>query len=462
MFKLNDPLAKRSTMPNSPVPKPDDVFALIRDQDVRSIELLFTDVAGMHKAVVIDADGLAAALERGVWFDGSAMEGFARIVESDMYLMPDLATFAVVPWEPPRAEVGRTARIFCDVLAPNGQPSPGDPRGALRRALAQAAELGARYMIAPELEFYLFRELPLREQPLPDDANSYFDTSDGVARVVRKRVSDSLRSMGIAVESSHHEVGGGQHELDLAPADALRMADAIVTARMAVRAIAAQEGRFATFMPKPLAHAPGNGMHLHQWFEDIKTGTNRFTDPANDYGLSAEAQAFMAGQLTYARAMCAVLAPLVNSYKRLMSGLEAPVYVTWAQLNRGALLRVPRLAEPARRGTRVEMRCPDPTCNPYLAFTILLHAGLRGIREGLVLPPAAEEELYAVSLRHRHLTTLPASLSEALDEFEASDLAREALGLQLFERFLEAKRLEWKEYLPVVSAWELERYLNAY
>jgi len=449
-------------MPNSPAPNPDDVFALIRDQKVQAIELLFTDVAGIHKAVTIDAAGLPAALERGVWFDGSAVEGFARVVESDMYLVPDLATFAVVPWEPARPDVGRTARLFCDVLMPNGQPSAGDPRGALRRALAEAAEMGARYMVAPELEFYLFREMPGHAHSLPDDQGSYFDASDGAARVIRKRVSDALRSMGIVVEASHHEVGAGQHELDLAPADALHIADAIVTTRMAVRAIAGQEGRFATFMPKPITDAPGSGMHVHQWLRDVETDANRFANPTDDYGMSGEAKAFLAGQLTHARAICAVLAPLVNSYKRLMSGLEAPVYVTWAQLNRGALLRVPRTTDPPRQGTRVEMRCPDPSCNPYLAFAVLLHAGLRGIREGLALPPAAEEELYAVSNRSRHLTTLPESLSEALDELEASDLAREALGLHLFERFLEAKRLEWKDYLPVVSPWELERYLSTY
>lgn len=447
-------------MPNSPASNPDDVLALIRDQKVQSIELLFTDVAGIHKAVTIDADGLPAALERGVWFDGSAVEGFARVVESDMYLAPDLTTFAVVPWEPARPDVGRTARMFCDVFMPNGQPSAGDPRGALRRALAQAAEMGARYMVAPEMEFYLFREMPDHARSLPDDQGGYFDASDGASRVIRKRVSDALRSMGIVVEASHHEVGAGQHELDLAPADALHIADAIVTTRMAVRTIAAQEGRFATFMPKPLANAPGNGMHVHQWLENMQSGANRFTDLANSYSLSGEAQAFMAGQLAHARAICALLAPLVNSYKRLMSGLEAPIYVTWAQLNRGALLRVPRTTDPPRQGTRVEMRCPDPSCNPYLAFAVLLHAGLHGIREGLALPPAAEEELYAVSNRSRHLTTLPESLSEALDELEASDLARESLGLHLFERFLEAKRLEWQDYLPVVSPWELERYLS--
>ncbi len=440
----------------------DDVFKRISNEHIRSIDLQFTDVAGMVKTVTIDADHLETALAEGVWFDGSAVEGFARIAESDMYLMPDLSTFAVLPWEGNHPEVGRTARIVCDVYTPNGQPFAGDPRGALRRAEEQAAELGLEYVVAPELEFYLFRSPPDDGRLEEDDQASYFDASDGVARVIRKRVTDALREMGIVIESSHHEVGAGQHELDFAPLTALRMADAIVTARMAVRAIARQEGRFATFMPKPLSNAPGSGMHVHQWMRDIESGVNRFTDTSADYGLAREAQAFLAGQLTHARAICAVLAPLVNSYRRLMSGLEAPIYVTWAQLNRGALLRVPRLADENRVGTRIESRCPDPSCNPYLAFTVLLHAGLHGIRDNLALPPAAEEELYEVSNRRRHLTTLPTSLHEALDEFEGSDVAREALGLHLFERFLEAKRLEWRDYLLVVSPWELERYLTIY
>ncbi len=440
----------------------DDVFKRLRDEDIRAVDLQFTDVAGLVKTVTIDADRLPGALREGIWFDGSAVEGFARVAESDMYLIPDLDTFAVLPWEKPTAETGRVARVICDVYTPNGQPFPGDPRGALRRALELADAMGLRYMVSPELEFYIL-DAPPNSVPFEvDDQAGYFDAVDGAARSIRKRVSDGLRSMGITVESSHHEVGGGQHELDLAPADGLKMADAIVTARMAVRTIARQEGRFATFMPKPITTAPGNGMHVHQWLEDCHTGANRFTDAANDYGLSGEAQAFLAGQLAHTPAICAVLAPLVNSYKRLMSGQEAPIYVTWAQLNRGALLRVPRLSEPQRIGTRIEMRCPDPSCNPYLAFAALLHAGLRGIQDGVPLPPAAEEELYMVSNRHRHLKTLPSSLRDALDEFESSELARDALGLHLFERFLEAKRIEWSEYLPVVSPWELDRYLSVY
>ena len=438
------------------------MLKLVREHDVRSVDLQFIDVTGIVKTVTIDADHLPAAFEHGVWFDGSAVEGFARVAEADMYLMPDPTTFAVIPWETPNREVGRTARLFCDVYTPNGQPFAGDPRGALRQAMELAGSMGMRYVVSPEIEFYLFQE-PVDSATFQlDDQAGYFDASGGVARTIRKRVNDALRAMGIIVETSHHEVGGGQHELDLKPLDALKMADAIVTARMAVRTIARQEGRFATFMPKPISDAPGSGMHIHQWLRDAETNANRFADPADSYGLSDEAKAFLAGQLTHARAICAVLAPLVNSYKRLMAGLEAPIYVTWAQLNRGALLRVPRLASQSQSGISLEMRCPDPSCNPYLAFTVLLHAGLRGIKDGLALPPAAEEELYEVSNRRRHLTTLPVSLHEALDEFEASDLVREALGLHLFERFLEAKRLEWNDYLLVVSPWEIDRYLGIF
>ncbi len=442
----------------------DDPQALLRElraQDVRSIDLQFTDVAGIVKTVTIDAERLPAALENGVWFDGSAVEGFARVAEADMYLRPDLATAAIVPWERPRPDVGRTARILCDVYTPGGEPFAGDPRGALRRAVALAESLGLRYLVAPELEFYLFRKRPRASAPRPDDQASYFDAADGAARVIRKRVGDALHSLSIEIEASHHEVGQGQHELDFAPTDVLQAADAVVTARIAIRTIARQEGRFATFMPKPISGAPGSGMHVHQWLYDLE-GHNHFADPQDDYGLSAEAQAFLGGQLEHARALCAVLAPLVNSYKRLTAGQEAPLYVTWAQLNRGALLRVPHLAERGNLGTAIEMRCADPSCNPYLAFAVMLHAGLRGMQDNLSLPPAAEEDLYAADRRLQHLPMLPVSLSEALDAFEESTLVREALGLHLFERFLEAKRLEWEEYLPVVSPWELERYLGAY
>lgn len=449
-------------MQTSASPAFESVSQQIQAQNVRAIDLQFTDVAGMVKTVTIDADRLTAVCRDGAWFDGSAVEGFARVAEADMYLRPDLNTFALVPWEAPHPDVGRTARLICDVITPNGEPFAGDPRWALRRAITEAEALGLRYVVAPELEFYLFQTPPLGAAPQPDDQASYFDAADGAARVIRKRAGDALRSMGFAVDSSHHEVGAGQHELDLAPMDALRAADALVTARMAIRTIAQQEGRFATFMPKPISSAPGNGLHIHQWLYDSATGANRFSDPANAYGLSAQAQAFLAGQLRYAREICAVLAPLVNSYKRLVAGQEAPLHITWAQLNRAALLRVPRLAELGHLGTQLEMRCPDPSCNPYLALTVLLHAGLRGLRDELSLPPAIEEELYAVPARRRHLPTLPISLREALEALEGSELAREALGLHLFERFIEAKDLEWQQYLPVVSQWELDRYLSLY
>jgi glutamine synthetase len=439
-----------------------DILKLTHDHDVRSVDLLFTDVVGLVKTVTIDAERLPAALSDGVWFDGSAVEGSARVAEADMYLKPDPATFALLPWETAPSQAGHTAQLFCDVYTPNGEPFAGDPRGVLRRALRSAEQIGAAYHVSTELEFYLFLEPSGGELIRFSDQAGYFDASDPVARTILKRVRDALRSMGIGIEAVHHEVGKGQHEIDLAPTDALRAADAIVTARMAVRTIARQEGRFATFMPKPISTAPGSGMHIHQWLYDLSAGQNRFSDTNNDYGLSREAQAFLAGQIAYAREICAVLAPTVNSYKRLMAGLEAPVYATWAQLNRGALLRVPRLAGQEQPNIRLEMRCPDPGSNPYLALAVMLHSGVRGITDTLTLPPAAEEDLYQVSHRHRYLTMLPVSLGEALDELEGSDLAREALGLHLFERFLGAKQREWNDYLPVVSAWELERYLSVY
>ncbi|MBI5958747.1 MAG: glutamine synthetase, partial [Chloroflexi bacterium] len=357
-----------------------DILKLAHDQDVRSVDLLFTDVVGIVKTVTIDAERLTAALTDGVWFDGSAVEGSARVAEADMYLKPDPATFAVLSWETAPPLGGRTAQLFCDVYTPNGEPFAGDPRGVLRRALQSAAAIGTQFAVSTELEFYLFLEPVGSELIRFSDQAGYFDASDPVARLILQRVRDALRSMGIAVEAVHHEAGKGQHEIDLAPVDALRAADAIVTARMVVRAIARQEGRFATFMAKPISHAPGSGMHMHQWLHDLNSGNNRFSDPTNDYGLSREAQAFLAGQLMYAREICAVLAPTVNSYKRLMAGLEAPVYATWAQLNQGALLRVPRLAGQEQPNIRLEMRCPDPGSNPYLALAVMLQAGLRGIQ----------------------------------------------------------------------------------
>lgn len=429
-----------------------------RDQ-VAYFDLQFTDITGMVKLVQIPARQLEAAFTHGIWFDGSALEGFARVAESDMFLRPDPATYALQTWA---SSTERVARLICDVYTPTGEPYSGDPRGVLRRAVEMAAAQGYRYVVAPELEFYLFRQ-PQNGTYTPQagDHAGYFDVSDSQTQRVRRAISDALEAMGIQVESAHSEVGDGQHELDFAPLEALPMADAILTARLVVRSVARDHGLLATFMPKPLAGVAGSGMHTHQMLTDFN-GVNLFADPEDAYGLSALGRAFMAGQLAHARGICAVLAPLVNSYKRLVAGLEAPVYVTWAQLNRAALLRVPRNQSDRRDRARVELRCVDPSCNPYLAFAVMLHSGLDGVRNNTLLPQPAEEELYAFDARRRQIETLPTSLNEALDALERSELAITALGLTVFERFLEAKRLEWNEYVLSISPWELERYLLNY
>lgn len=446
-------------MAAAPLPDSRRTLESIYESGVSYLDLQFTDVTGMVKTVSIAVRQLEAAVNSGIWFDGSAIEGFARVAESDMFLRPDLATFAVIPWESERRRVGR---VLCNVYTPNGDPFPGDPRAVLQRAITRANEMGYRYRLWPELEFYLFREPLDIQHPEPDDQASYFDLSASESREVRRAICDALEQMGILVETAHHEVGPGQHEIDLAPLDALDMADAVVTARLAVKAVAAQFGLFATFMPKPLARMAGSGMHVHQQLLDLRGGANAFSDPSSDYTLSNIGRMFLAGQLAHARGMCAILAPLVNSYKRLVAGQEAPVYVTWAQLNRSALVRVPRSTEGQPDAARLELRALDPSCNPYLAFALMLRAGLDGISRGMDLPTPAEEELYTFNSRRRQLTTLPTSLYEALEALEASDLANDALGLHVYERFLEAKRIEWNEYSHEVSPWERDRYLRTY
>lgn len=423
------------------------------------IDLQFTDVTGMVKAVQIPVRQLDLAFNDGIWFDGSALEGFARVAESDMFLRPDPTTYALLPWE---QSGKRIARLICDVYTPDGAPFVGDPRGVLRRALAISEQMNFRYVVAPELEFFLFKEPADPGSLQTVDRFGYFDVSDTASRQVRRDIADALEAMGIAVDSAHHEVGGGQHELDFAPLDALRAADAVMTARFAAKSIAAANQMYATFMPKPLARVPGSGMHIHQVMIDTFTNSNAFADAENGYHLSGTGRSFIAGQLMHARAMCAVLAPLVNSYKRLISGLEAPVYIIWAQLNRAALLRVPRTRADQPDQVRVELRCVDPSCNPYLAFAVMLRAGLDGIAQAMELPNAAEEDLISFDHRRRNLPTLPRSLGEALDTLEGSALMNEALGLNVFERFTSAKKIEWNEYVLSVSPWELERYLKIY
>ena len=440
--------------------KVSSIAEIIASHGVHFINLQFTDIMGVVKSVGIPVEMWPDVLDHGMWFDGSSVQGFARIAESDMLLHPDLDSFAVIPWD---TDVP-TARVICDVHLPTGEPFGGDPRQVLRRALAEAEALGYQYFTGPELEFFLFkpnadgRLLPLT----PHDQAGYFDVSTDLAHSVRRQMVTALAAFGITVEALHHEVAIGQHEIDFKYGHALRTADNAVTLRLVLKAIAQRNGLYATFMPKPVAGINGNGMHTHQslW----QDGQNAFADTGDEYGLSPLAKHFIAGQLKHAREMSAIIAPLVNSYKRLVPGYEAPVYLSWARTNRSALIRIPKVS-PGRvaTATRVELRCPDPSANPYLTFAVMLRAGLDGIKHQVPVPEAHEEDLYHLDQAERaRLTSMPGSLGEAIAELECSQLVRETLGDHLFERYVEAKRQEWDEYRISVSEWELERYLPVY
>jgi glutamine synthetase len=441
----------------------EEIKRRVAEAAIEFVSLQFTDIVGIVKSVTIPVRELDTALDRGVWFDGSSVEGFARIAESDMYLVPDLETFAVIPWE---QDSGPSARFICDVYTPAGEPFAGDPRQVLKRAVEAADELGLAYCTGPEPEFFLFeRDGDGKALPRPHDRGGYFDLSTDRGVGVRKEMSKALEAFGIRVEASHHEVATGQHEIDFRYTDALRAADNVVTFKATLKEVARQHGLHATFMPKPIAGINGSGMHVHQSLVRRDTGENAFADNQDEYGLSATARQFIAGQLAHARGMCAVLAPLVNSYKRLVPGYEAPVYISWGRINRSALLRVPQVTPDRPESTRLELRCPDPSCNPYLAFAVMLHAGLDGIRQGLDAPPISDEDLYHLDDQGRQargLGTLPGSLGEALEALRRDPLMHEALGEHIFERFVEAKAIEWQDYRIQVDAWELERYLRIY
>lgn len=433
------------------------IVAEAQARNVRFCDLEFTDIMGMAKAVTVPVEQLGASLVEGRWFDGSSMEGFARVVESDMYLRPDPATFAVIPWEPARA------RILCDVLRPDDVPFEGDPRARLRAAVTRAAEFGFRYEVAPEIEFFLLRPQAAAAPVLPFDRGSYFDLVSEPTAAVWREVMDALEKLRVPVEASHHEVADGQHEIDLAMLDALAAADAIMTSKIAIKAVAAHHGLIATFLPKPITGVNGSGMHIHQRLVDLHSGKNAFADPDNlDYGLSEVALRFIAGLLSHASAMSAVLAPLVNSYKRLVPSYEAPVEITWGHHNQDMLVRVPRLNAHRQDDVRIEIRNPDPSCNPYLALTVLLWAGLDGVERALPCPPPADRSRRrsaTTSRRDRLSQRLPESLAEALDAFESDPLLREALGPTIADEFLDAKWQEWESYRREVSPWELQRYL---
>jgi glutamine synthetase len=433
------------------------------ESHVEFVHLQFTDVVGIVKSVTIPVDQLANVCRNGRWFDGSSVEGFARIAESDMFLSPDPATFAVVPWE---SDPFVTARVICRVFTPNGEPFMGSPREVLMRVMGQAREMGFVFETGPELEFFLFRNgEDGQAKPIPQDRGGYFDLSTDRAVAVRKHMVKTLNAFGIRVEASHHEVAYGQHEIDFEYANAVQSADNAVTFKYALKAIAQLNNLHATFMPKPIFGINGSGMHVHQSMSSVETGENLFYDANDVYHLSEIAKQYIAGQMVHARGMCAVLAPLVNSYKRLVPGYEAPVYISWARTNRSALIRVPEFRPGNEHSTRMELRCPDPSCDPYLAFSVMLAAGLDGIRRKLVPPDPIEESLYDLGeadRRRRQLRVLPGSLGEALQELEADDLVREALGDHVYERFVHAKTQEWDEYRTQVTPWEIDRYLPVF
>ena len=430
---------------------------------IEFISLQFTDIVGVVKSVTIPVTELQIVLDRGQWFDGSSVLGFARIAESDMYLVPDLDTYAVIPW---KRDGSPTARIICDVYTPKGEPFEGDPRYVLKKVLTKAAGMGYVYNAGPEPEFFLFKsDGNGRALPRPHDQGSYFDLSTDRGLTVRNEMSKALAAFGIEVEASHHEVASGQHEIDFRYTDALRAADNVVTFKVTLKEVAREHQLHATFMPKPIAGINGSGMHVHQSLFHADTGKNAFADGEGEYGLSQEALHFVAGQLAHARGMSAVLAPLVNSYKRLVPGYEAPVYISWGQINRSALIRVPQVQPDRPASTRLELRCPDPSCNPYLAFAVMLRSGLDGIERQSEPPPIANEDLYHLDDLGRRtlgLDTMPGSLGEALEELKRDGLMRETLGEHIFDRFVEAKGIEWQEYSTHVSGWELERYLPVY
>jgi glutamine synthetase len=435
----------------------EDVMALVEERHIRFVRLWFTDILGQLKSFAINAQELEDAFAAGMGFDGSSITGFNAIEESDMIAMPDPSTFAVLPWRPETQGVGR---MFCDILTPERAPYEGDPRHVLRRALERARTMGFEtFNVGPELEYYLFRETGSTEVL---DEGGYFDlTALDAGSDVRRETVLALEQLGIHVEYTHHEVGPSQHEIDMRYAPAMKMADDCMTYRITVKEYAMKYGWHATFMPKPLFGENGSGMHTHQSL--FAGGKNAFFDAGDQYFLSETGKAFIAGQLAHAPEICAIFAQWVNSYKRLVPGYEAPVYLAWSRRNRSALVRVPLYHPGREQATRAELRCPDPACNPYLTFAALLHAGLEGIEKGYELPEPMEKNLYHLTAEERRrlgIGQLPQTLGEAIELTAESELVLRTLGEHMFDRYVELKRREWEEYRVQVTRWELDRYLT--
>ncbi|WP_394159617.1 type I glutamate--ammonia ligase [Galactobacter valiniphilus] len=437
------------------------VLRTIEERDVRFVRLWFTDVAGSLKSIALAPAEVEGAFSEGLGFDGSAIEGLSRISEADMLLRPDPSTFQILPW---RGEVEPTSRMFCDILTPDGEPATADPRNVLRRQLEVAADMGFTAYTHPEVEFYLLKseELGADGQPRPVDHGGYFDhVPGGVGQDFRRQAVMMLEAVGVSVEFSHHENGPGQNEIDLRYADALTTADNLMTFRTVVKEVALQQGIYATFMPKPFAQHPGSGMHTH--FSLFEGDRNAFFEAGQEYQLSQTARQFIAGILKHAPELTAVTNQFVNSYKRMWGGGEAPSHVSWGHNNRSALVRVPLYKPDKGQSARVEYRGIDSACNPYLAYAVVLGAGLKGIREGYELGPAAEDDVWSLTTAERRALghdPLPGSLHDAIRAMENSELIAEILGEQVFDAFLRNKAEEWDAYRHDVSPFELNRYLG--
>ena len=432
----------------------EEVLKEVESRGIRFVQLWFTDLLGNLKSVEIPAQELPRALAEGVGFDGSSIHGFARIDESDMIAKPDPQTFAVLPWE------DDIARLICDILRPDETPYDGDPRFALRRALARAAEMGYTMYVGPEVEYFYFRT---GDGPQALDSGGYFDlVPPDLGSEIRRETVLALQEMGIGVEAAHHEVAPSQQEIDLRFTDALTIADQLMTTRFVVKEIARRHEIHATFMPKPLFGENGSGMHTHQSLF-TQEGRNAFFDPDDPLYLSSVARGYIAGLMRHAKEIIGVCAQWVNSYKRLVSGYEAPVYITWAKRNRSNMIRVPMYKPGKEEATRIEFRAPDPACNPYLAFAVMLHAGLTGIEDNYPLPDPIERDVYAMTPEERAslgIEELPGSLNMAIANMEGSSLVRRALGDHIFEKFIANKRIEWDNYRARVHRYEIERYLE--
>jgi len=432
------------------------VLRTVKEHDVKFIRLWFTDILGFLKSFAITVEELERALEEGMGFDGSSIEGFARIDESDMVALPDPSTFQLLPWRP--REHHAVARMFCDILRPGGKPFEGDPRYVLKRNLQLAADMGFTYYVGPELEYFYFQDSK-GTQGL--DEGGYFDmTPLDAAADLRRETVLTLEEMGIGVEYSHHEAAASQHEIDIRYSDALTMADNVMTYRLVVKQIALQKGVYATFMPKPVLGINGSGMHVHQSL--FRGSANAFFDESDEHHLSKLAKRYIAGLLRHAPEITAVTNQWVNSYKRLVPGYEAPVYVSWARRNRADLIRVPEYMPGKEKATRIEFRSPDPACNPYFAFSVMLAAGLEGIEREYEVPEAVEQNVYTMTDEERAeqgIGTLPASLLEAVQLTQESELVRKALGQHVFDAFIKNKKIEWDRYRIQVTEYELQKYL---